>query len=230
MKRGWAMVLLGVLLAPPGAAAGPVPSRLLPLLDSSLDRVVRSAPLPSPERPQAEVRLIRRGRAAVMQTVIHSRAMWQVVGAIRTKEESAWPEGRQGHDDSQRYVEALVWASRQAPERKEPSSTGSSRLRSLAIEFVLAPKESFVAFLAPEVEVSGGRFRLLSRRPISVLPLSRDYVRGNLYEIARDALRLDKTEAEAAIGPLLPPESPPATSHGTQPEGAGNPPRRLAHR
>jgi ATP/maltotriose-dependent transcriptional regulator MalT len=58
--------------------------------------------------------------------------------------------------------------------------------------------------------------RVVSARQIVVLPLSRTYVRGNIYEIARDALRLGRKESMDLLEPMLPPESPAeeATSEG----------------
>lgn len=50
--------------------------------------------------------------------------------------------------------------------------------------------------------------RVASRRQIAVLPLSRAYVRGNIYEIAWDALKMDREDSWSLLEPMLPPESP----------------------
>lgn len=57
------------------------------------------------------------------------------------------------------------------------------------------------AFLAAIVLVTAGL------APIAVLDLSRAYVRRDIYEIARDALKLGPNESKEVLEPLLPPES-----------------------
>lgn len=191
---------------------------LSPLLDASRDEVVRSATVPSSLFPQAEVRLIRRDGSAVMQTVIVSRLLKRVVGEIRRKESSAWTPGRAGHEDSERYVDALGRAYRAAEQRFRERDAGTDARRSLLIEFVLSEKEALVVFLDPQVRGDFGNLRVSERRVLEILPLSRRYIRENMQEIAIDSLGWSPREAEAALKPLLPPV--------LQPEGGRTGPER----
>lgn len=191
-----------LLLASPGFAGRE--GNITSLLDASRDEVVRSALVPSSLFPQAEVRLLRRGGSVVMQTVIVSRFLRQVVGEIRRKESSAWTPGRAGHGDSERYVEALDRACRTIEAGFREQDAGSGRRKSLLIEFVLSREESFVAILDPEVRGDFGDLRVTSRRLLEVLPLSRLYVSENIHEIAIDSLGWSRREAEEALKPLLP--------------------------
>ncbi len=177
---------------------------LSPLLDASRDEVVRSATVPS-VFPQAEVRLIRRGKSVVMQTVIFSRLLKRVVGEIRRKESSAWTPERAGHGDSKRYVDALGRAYRAAELRFRERDAGNYHRRSLLIEFVLSEEEAFVAILEPEVRGNFGDLQVTERRILEILPLSRRYVSENMHEIAIDSLGLSRREAEETLKPLLPP-------------------------
>jgi len=178
---------------------------LYPPLDPSKDEVVRSAPIPSALFPQGEVRLIRRGGAAVVQTVIVSRLLKQVVREIRRKESSLWPPGRKGHEDSERYVDTLDRAYRAVESRfRERGGHGDRRGR-LLIEFVLSEEAAFVAFLDPEVLGDFGGLRITGRRILEVLPLSRLYILENMREIAIDSLGWSRREAQEALKPLLPP-------------------------
>jgi hypothetical protein len=176
------------------------------LLDGTGDRTVRSAFVPSTFLRQGEVRLLQRGRAAVMQTVLSSRHLKRVVDEIRKKEAASWPAGRRGREDSLRYVDALARAEASVQERSRRQGNRQDRRQGLLIEFILSDRESLVAISEPEVEEDGnGHFLVASKRPMAVLPLSRTYVRGNFYEIAGDALGLEGTEAAELLEPLLPP-------------------------
>jgi hypothetical protein len=180
------------------------------LLEGSRDQLVRSARVPSDEQPQGEVRLLRRGAAVVMQTVIQSTVLRRVVAEIRRKELATWPEGSAGAADSRRYVEVLFEAARERGEDHPPPGAGEDegggRRRGLLIEFILAERAALVALYEPQIAGGEPRFRLTGRRRLALLELSRAYVRGDLLEIAVDALQLSRQEAEGVLGPLLPPE------------------------
>lgn len=184
-------------------SAGPE-GALPPMLDPARDEVVRSAQVPSSWFPQAEVRLVRRGKAAVLQTVIFSPHLERVVAEIRRKESSAWPPGRNGREESARYVDALGRAAREAERRFRERGARGDRRRTLLIEFVLSAGDSFVAFYDPEVRGDFGSLRIGELRVLEILPLARRYVRENLYEIAVDSLGWNRREAEEALEPLLP--------------------------
>ena len=183
---------------PPRSAAPP---------DGARDNVVLGAFVPSRVMPQGEVRLIRRGAAVVMQTVLHTRFLERVVAEIRNKELASWPRDRAGHEDALRYIDAVLEARDRIRERAGKRGNGGDRRQAMLIEFVLSGNASIVELSEPEVERVDGHLRIVSRRPIAVLELSRAYVRGDIYEIARDALGLGEKESRDLLEPLLPPES-----------------------
>jgi hypothetical protein len=197
-----AVLVLGLHFAEAGRAEPDASTTFARLLDGGEDRIVRSAFVPSKTLRQGEVRLIRRGRAAVLQTVLSTRYLKRVIAEIRRKEAASWPEGRNGQTDSLRYVDALTRA--QAGIQERYRGRGGRRQR-LLIEFILSDGDSLVALSEPEIEEDGdGHFLVVSKRPVAVLPLSRTYVRGNFYEISRDALKLEGEEAVRILEPLLP--------------------------
>lgn len=210
MKRpiGCAILALGLLFAgagqAEGQAEGQAAKRFAPLLDGRNDRVVRSAFVPAEGQPQGEVHLIRRGNAVVMQTVLYSKFMKRVVAGIRHKEQPVWPPTRKGHADSLRYLDALTKAEARIRQRPGEGETGDERRRKLLIEFILSEKAALVAFFEPEIKEDRGHFRVIAKRPITVLELSRAYVRGDIYEIAWDALMLTREESKAVLDPILP--------------------------
>ena len=191
-----------------GAGEGKPAAADARLLDGSRDEVVRAAFVPSEEQPVGEVRLVRRRDAVVMQTVLYTKFLKRVVAEIRRKELAAWPRDRRGHDDSMRYVDAVAAAQAGIQERFRRREDRGDRRQRMLIEFILAGDVSVVALAEPTLAGTGGRVRVVSRRQIAVLRLSRTYVRGNFHEIARDALGLSGEESRRLLEPLLPPESP----------------------
>ncbi len=219
-----AVLLLALFTAPAAAAEGKPASDHVLLLDGSRDEIVRSEFVPSREQPVGEVRLVRRGPAVVMQTVLYTKFLKRVVAEIRKKEEAAWPRGRDGHGDAVRYVDAVLAAQAGIEERFRRRQDRGDRRQKMLIEFILSGNASIVAIAEPALTETGGRMRVASRRQIAVLHLSRTYVRGNIYEIAWDALRLERKESRALLEPMLPPESPPEAdpSEGEGKQGASS--------
>jgi len=205
--RAAAVIALSVLIAlgaSPGIAR---PAGSARLYDGSPDIVVLRAFVPSEDRPQGEVRLIRRGEAVVMQTVLYTRFLKRVVEEIRKKELASWPGDREGHEDARKYIEAVQKARNRILERFAARTNRGDRLQKMLIEFILSDDASIVAIFEPVLEDGNGDVRIVSKRPIVVLDLSRTYVRGNIYEIAWDALKLGRNRSKDLLEPILPPMS-----------------------
>ncbi len=199
-----AVLILGVASLPAAAAEGTPTADYARLLDGARDEIVRSEFVPSALLPVGEVRLIRRGPAVVMQTVLDTKFLKRAVAEIRKKDEADWPASRRGHDDAMKYVEAIQAAQAGIQER----SRGRDRRLRMLIEFILSRDASIVAIAEPSLAEAGGHMRVVAKRQIAILPLSRNYVRGNIYEIAWDALKLDRKQSRNLLEPMLPPESP----------------------
>jgi hypothetical protein len=202
-----AIFLLFTALIPAAQAdAGPA-GKYDALLEGSKDEILRRAFVPSPDRRQGEVRLVRRGNAAVMQTVLSTAILRRVVGEIRKKELSSWPPERPGHADALRYIAALRQAGEEIQARSRKRKERGDRRQALAIEFILSEDASIVAFYEPALEETEEGFGIASKRLISILELSRAYVRGDIYEIAWDALKIKKEESAMVLDPLVPEEA-----------------------
>jgi hypothetical protein len=207
MKMRVAAFALVFFCAPAALAVEKMQVKYAELLDRGRDRVTRSAFVPDEEQPQGEVRLIRRGGAAVMQTVLYSNFLKRVVAEIRKKELSSWPPDREGHKDSLKYIDAVLKTQSRIEDRFRERRNRLDRRRKMLIEFILSDNASIVALSEPELEEKSGRMRIVSARPMVLLELPRGYVRGNFYEIAVDALKLSPKEAKALLDPLLPGET-----------------------
>ncbi len=203
-----AVLILGVFSLPAVAAEGTSEAAYARLLDGSRDEIVRSEFVPSGQQPVGEVRLVRRGSAVVMQTILYTSFLKRVVAEIRKKDVADWPVSRHGHDDAMKYIEAIQSAQAGIQERFRRREHRGDRRQRMLIEFILSRNASIVAIAEPSLAAADGHVRVVARRQIAILPLSRVYVRGNFYEIAWDALKLGRKESRDLLEPMLPPETP----------------------
>jgi hypothetical protein len=165
------------------------------LLDTGRDEIARRVAVPSADRRHGEVRIVHRGPHVVVQTLLYSKVLSRVIGEIAEKEARGWPDGKAGHEDSRRYVEALRRARDEAPK------TGADdRRRKLRIDFVDGAPAPFVAITGVELEEQGSALRIAgTREPTMILDLSATYVRANMRLIVADAFHVSAAEAEAML-------------------------------
>ncbi len=188
-----------LLLAAAAAHAETTPPALAPLFDPSTDAIVATIPVPSPDRRVGDVRLVRRGGVAVVQTVLDTALLPRVVAEIRRKEEANWPADKPGHDDAVRYVTALERITEQlrTGQPKDPHRT--HRRLHLLIEFALDEKNAAVALSGWDLNDAGAVRRV---EPLVVLQPSRDYVRTNMRLIAGDSFHVEGGALDALCSPL----------------------------
>jgi len=184
----------------PGAAGAPPPGGAV-WLDPGSDLVLARSAVPSPERRVGEVRLIRRGEADVVQTLLYTKVLRRVVGEIRRKELSNWPEGP-GHEDALHYVDVLAAVQQRIWARLSASKAVRDRRQKMWIEFVLAPGAALVACGAFEMDEPAGEVRVLRRETLMVLEPSPDYVRRNMRLIAADAFHAEGAALDELLAPL----------------------------
>jgi len=189
--------LLACLGAPCIALAEPAPARPA----ATQDEVVARSFVPSPERRVGEVRLLRRGDANVVQTLLYTKLLRRVVGEIRQKELANWPEGP-GHEDALRYVDALAAAQEELWGRLLAGGQVRDRRQKLWVEFVLTPTKSKLSIGAFEMEEEQGEVRVLRRETLAVLDPSREYVRRNMRLIASDSFHVEGAALSSLLEPL----------------------------
>ena len=73
---------------------GGAPALPAPLLDAAADRVVARTVVPDATRKVGEVRLVQRGDAVVVQTLLATTVLPRVVAEIRKKEDAKLARGR----------------------------------------------------------------------------------------------------------------------------------------
>ena len=162
------------------------------------EQLIRYAPVPAEPPYQGEVRLLHRDSALVVQTLLNSKVMQRVVGAIQKKELNDWPQNLEGSSDSRRYVEELVKAHQIIRGRADEGQ----RYLQLMIEFVLDGQQSYVTLYAPTLTQKGDRLVLQKKELLKKLPLSRTYVYKNMLFIMQDCFQLDVVKALELVRPV----------------------------
>lgn len=190
MKRLLPLLLLALCLAPAIAA---------PAAPPGTETLRHRIPVPSPEQPQGEVRIVQRGKAMVVQTLLYTKILKRVVGAICKKEQATWPQQRPEHGESKRYVETLRQIRQEIEGERKAGATGNERLQTLLIEFVLDEQQSSIGLYEPTYGGEDGQLVVRDRRPLAVWPASRRYISENMLEIVKDAFALDDAAAKALL-------------------------------
>jgi hypothetical protein len=215
-----ALRLVLALLACAGVARADerVPSRLAPRLDTAEDQIVQRAFVPSHERRVGEVRILRRGDATVVQTLLYSKLLSRVVAEIRRKEQANWP----GDPEAARYVAALERAQQTIWRRLPPPPHGGDRRQKLWIDFVLAPDAACIGIGAFEMQEEGGEVRVVRRETLALLEPARAYVERNQRLIAADSLGIEGPALDRLLGAAAAGRSTPARG-ARDGAGAGSP-------
>ncbi len=164
------------------------------------DVVVTKAYVPSSDRRVGEVRIVQRGDAAVIQTLLYTSLLRRAVDAIHDKEDANWPADRPGHADALRYLAALDAQAARVLAAPAPDD----RRRRLLIEFVLEGANASVIVGDFDMEGAADDVRVTARRPVETLAPSPDYVKRNMRLIVADAFDLPLDGIAPVLGPLAP--------------------------
>lgn len=216
---GRRLLIAAILLAPslPGAAAfcaepAPLPA---PLLDASADQVLARTVVPTPDRKVGEVRLLARGKAVVVQTLLSTKVLGRVIAEIRKKEEGNWPLDAAGRGDSERYLTALG-ATAQAVDAEQSRKGWVERHPRLLIEFIADDGAAGVLVAPWDGDEVDGALQVGRRGEVSQVLVDRAYVLRNGRLILADSFHLPVSELDK-LGPLGP-------FRGSGPAGPAVPP------
>ena len=198
----WIVLTSGSPVAAADVVPASPPAVAPALLDAAVDHVEAKVVIPEPARKVGEVRLLSRGNAVVVQTLLSTKLLSRVTGEIRKKEEANWPAAAAGHDDAVVYLEALE-AVREAVERRSPGVDWADRRRRFLIEFV-ADADGQAVFLGTFTTASGTtELTPASREVLRTLTPSRAYVLRNMRLILSDSFKVPEAEVDR-VGPLGP--------------------------
>ncbi|MFN2426673.1 MAG: hypothetical protein ABR587_09545 [Candidatus Binatia bacterium] len=167
--------------------------------DASADRAIADIVVPEPSRKVGEVRLLARGEAVVVQTLLSTKLLSRVIAEIRKKEEANWPAG---DPSTAAYLDALESA-RKTVERRAPAADWVDRRRRLLIEFAADANSEAVYVGTFRYAKDGSDRSPHDREVFNTLALPRAYILRNIRLILADSFKMPVTEVDR-LGPLGP--------------------------
>jgi hypothetical protein len=176
-----------------------------PPSDAAADRVVMRTDVPDTTRKVGEVRLVQRGDAIVVQTLLSTKVISRVLAEIRKKETANWPAGQAGHDDMEHYLAAV---DRNAEElRGERDAEDGDRRVRLAIELVATKDAEGLVLATFGGGEAGGYLAPTERRVLETVALGRPYVVRNMRLILADSFHVPEADVDhlAPLGPIAKP-------------------------
>jgi hypothetical protein len=196
-------VLLASLVAAAVAGAAAPPSTVP--TDAAADRVVKRTDVPDATRKVGEVRLVQRGDAIVVQTLLATKVIARVLAEIRKKETANWPADRPGHDDMERYLSAID-ESAETLRGERDAGDGDRRVR-LAIELVATKDAQGLVLATFAGGETGGFLAPTDRRVLETVALGRPYVVRNMRLILADSFHVPEPDVDqlAPLGPIASP-------------------------
>lgn len=168
------------------------------------DSVLRRVIVPSAEKPQGEVQIVRRDERLIVRTLLASRILKRVAAAIDEKEKKSWPETREGYAASLKYRDELFAATEKSWDLFRARSDRQDMRQFLAIEFILESGRGEILLSLPVVAGHYGQLEMASRQVISRWRAPVRYVRENMIEIVKDSFKLEDGSAEQMLAPLWP--------------------------
>jgi hypothetical protein len=186
VSRARVLALLLVAFASLAAGEPVVPPKLAPWLDAAQEQIVQKAYVPNPAQRIGEVRILRRGEATVVETLIYSKVPSRVINEIKKKENANWP----GNADSAAYLAALEQVQKMVAGQIPPDGLRGDRRHKIWIDFVAAPEAAFIAIGSFQSSIENGKMVVTSREPLAVVEPSREYVERNQRLIAADSFHV----------------------------------------
>jgi hypothetical protein len=169
------------------------------LADPVRDVLIRKAFIPSEKRIHGELRLVKRGGAMVLQTLLYSRFLRLGLDSIRSKELYYWPPSQPGHEDSARYLAAIESAKKNIFADFDAREDKSDPRQKMLIEFVLSKDDASFAVCEVELDQKGREVTIRSRKPLVVERASRAYIARAMKIQADNGFKAAVPELEEAL-------------------------------
>ncbi len=192
------------------------------LNDASSDKVEASTIVPDAVRRVGEVRLLSRGDAVVVQTLLSTKVLPRVLAEIAKKEEHNWPTAQKLADSAApasgttEYLAALD-AARQRLEAGAQDSDTTERRRRVLIEFAASAMDQAVFVGTFQAAGDVGHLDLKSREIFSTLALPRSYILREIRLILADSFDVAEDQVDR-VGPLGPAASSATAGSSVEPQ------------
>ena len=165
------------------------------------ETVVRRTPLEVGQNRHGEFVLLRRGDALVARTTLCSALLGRGLQSIRRKERARWPEGTEGHEDSERYLRALDAAEDAARAAWLERTNVNDDRRKMMIELVQDDGHAFFATYAIDAKQDGATFDVSAATVVVLQDASPRYIAGAMRTQAENAFKIGGEELERLFAP-----------------------------
>ncbi len=168
------------------------------LLDASKDKLVAFRFVPSAEKPQGEIRLIKRGDIHLIQNILYTKFLKRAIGVIQKKEAKAWPDDRPGRADSDLYMDMLMQARDFLWEKFKNRENKEDRRQKILVELIHSKDADIIVFFETDIKdtEAGKPVQITKRKPFFIVPVSSQYLMREMHLICRDALELSMEDAQ----------------------------------
>jgi hypothetical protein len=199
--RGFrALLCFGLLFAGTAVLTTPIHASIappVPLTSERQDLPARWTAIPKHPPQVGTLRLLKRGKAVVLQTDLETTVLRRVLAAITEREQGRWQAGTLERTDMERYLASLEGAVALVEQRVAKRTPDQDRRRRLQIEFIADPPSHRIVLLTREPDGPWEAF--------APLPVSPGYLYGDMLTILLEYLAESPAEALAMLRPLLPP-------------------------
>lgn len=175
MHRLWITLWLAVL-----GCAGAEESLPAALKAQPGEPYERRAFIPSAGNRHGEVRVLQRGGADCVQTLLYSPALARGLRAIRGKEFGSWPEGSPGHADSTNYIALLRETETAVREAFEKRVDRADLRQKMLIEFLCSASGAWVSIYSVDLVEQEGGLAIAAVRLLGARSVARDYARRDM--------------------------------------------------
>lgn len=180
--------LLTCILTIGGALSGVSADLSFPLWRPG-DTIVERKFIPSESNRHGELRVVQRGPARCVQTLLYSASLPRGLRAIRNKEIYYWPPRQAGHEDSTNYLALLQ---RAVQTLRAGSAPGPDDPREkVLIEFILDGDQAGFAIYQVDLEEAADGMQIRAARPLEVSSASTNYIRRDMELMAATALQVE---------------------------------------
>ena len=171
--------------------------------------------VPSTNSVHGEVRLLKRGDTACLQTLLYSKYLRRGLHEMAKKERAAWPEGWPCCDVSTNYLADLDLAKAEVLGAAPETTNGPGEVKRMLIEFNYSPTGCWYAVGDLELAGPPDNLEAVNSRWWVARSVHPHYVSRAMYLMSQQAFGLDDQEIrqqleKAGWGTAAAPELPPA--------------------
>lgn len=171
--------------------------------------------IPSSNSVHGEVRLLKRGDTACLQTLLYSKYLRRGLYEMAKQERKAWPDGWPCCEVSSNYLADLDTAKTDILGAESTSTNGAPEIKRMLIEFNFSPTGTWYTLGDMELTGPDDALEVANPRTLVTRPAHPHYVSRAMLTMGEQGFGLSDEELEQLLEKagwsfVSPPELPPA--------------------